>query len=258
MLKWGSSLNCDPKKGKFGFFASEEANYQKIADELELIKTNESPAQYVRHPLVYLVEAADDICYQIMDIEDAHKLKLLSTDECIDLMLNFFSEDKKNRALSIMDMVDDVNEKIAYLRSSVIGILINECCRVFIENETNILNGKFEKSLIKYIGETPKNAYNTCSKIAVEKIYRSQIVVDIELAGFRIISFLLDCLLDAVRNPEKKYSGLLIERIPDQYEKSNANDYTKTQAVIDYISGMTDVYALDLYRKITGMSLPSL
>ena len=253
-----TSLSCDPKKGKFGFFASEEADYQKIADELGLIKISENPVQYVRHPLVYLVEAADDICYQIMDIEDAHKLKLLSTEECIELLLNFFPEEKKNRALKIMDMVGDKNEKIAYLRSSVIGILIDECCRVFIENEQNILNGKFEKSLIKFIGDIPKSAYETCSKTAVEKIYRSQIVVDIELAGFRIISFLLDCLLDAVRNPDKKYSELLIERIPEQYEKSTLSDYTKTQAVIDYISGMTDIYALDLYRKITGMSLPSL
>ncbi len=253
-----SSLSCDPKKGKFGFFASEESDYQKIANELGLIQLCENPIQYARHPLVYLVEAADDICYQIMDIEDAHKLKLLSSEECIELMLNFFSEEKRNRALNIMGMVNDMNEKIAYLRSSVIGILIDECCRVFIVNEKNILQGKFEKSLIKYIGETPKSAYEICSKTAIEKIYRSQIVVDIELAGFRIIGFLLDCLLDAVRYPGKKYSELLIERIPEQYEKSNVSDYTKTQAVVDYISGMTDIYALDLYRKITGMSLPSL
>ncbi len=253
-----SSLSCDPQKGKFGFFNSEEADYQKIATELGLIKISENPVQFVRHPLVYLVEAADDICYQIMDIEDAHKLKLLSTDECVELMLNFLSEEKKNRTLSIMNMVNDKNEKIAYLRSTVIGILIDECSRVFIENEANILEGNFEKSLIKYIGEAPKSAYETCSKIAVEKIYRSQIVVDIELAGFRIIGFLLDCLLDAVRNPGNKYSELLIERIPEQYEKMNVSNYTKTQAVVDYISGMTDIYALDLYRKITGMSLPSL
>ncbi|MDR1369607.1 MAG: deoxyguanosinetriphosphate triphosphohydrolase [Dysgonamonadaceae bacterium] len=253
-----TSLSCDPQKGKFGFFASEESDYQRIANELGLIKINETPLQYARHPLVYLVEAADDICYQIMDIEDAHKLKLLSTEECIELMLHFFPEEKKNRALKIMSMVDDKNEKMAYLRSSVIGILIDECSRIFIENETDILQGRFDKSLIKYIGEVPKSAYMNCSKIAVEKIYRSQIVVDIELAGFRIIGFLLDCLLDAVRNPGKKYSELLIKRIPEQYEKSNVGDYTKTQAVIDYISGMTDIYALDLYRKITGMSLPSL
>ncbi|GHU89138.1 dehydrogenase [Bacteroidia bacterium] len=253
-----SSLSCDPEKGKFGFFASEESDYKKIAGELGLLKISESPVRYVRHPLVYLVEAADDICYQIMDIEDAHKLKLLSTEECIELMFNFFPEEKKKRTRSIMDMVDDKNEKIAYLRSSVIGLLINECCRVFVENEKFILRGKFEKSLIKYIGETPKSAYATCAEISKEKIYRSQIVVDIELAGFRIISFLLDCLLDAVRDPGKKYSELLIERIPEQYEKSNVKDYTKTQAVVDYISGMTDIYALDLYRKITGMSLPSL
>ncbi len=253
-----SSLKCDARKGKFGFFESEEEGYRQIAGELGLPEICGDPLQFARHPLVYLVEAADDICYQIMDIEDAHKLKLLSTEECMELMLRFLPENRKDRARNIMKMVDDTNEQVAYLRSTVIGLLINECCKVFIENEDKILQGTFDGSLIRCIDEVPGSAYEICSSVALEKIYRSQIVVDIELAGFRIIGFLLECLLDAVCHPEKKYSRLLIERIPEQYGKSDVNDYKKTQAVVDYISGMTDIYALDLYRKITGMSLPSL
>lgn len=252
-----SSLSCGDK-GKFGFFESEENDYRKITADLGLIQLNENPLQFVRYPLVYLVEAADDICYQVMDLEDAHKLKLLSTKETIDLFLQFFNDKKKNHLQEIMRMVDDVNEKIAYLRSSVIGLLIEECSSVFLQNEQAILAGTLEGSLIKKIGEAPENAYKKCSDIAFRKIYRSQDVLDIELAGYRIIGFLLEALIEATQSPGKVYSDLLLRRIPEQYELDAVSTYEQVQSVVDYISGMTDVYALDLYRKITGMNLPAL
>ncbi len=252
-----SSLLCG-KKGKFGFFESESAGYLKIADELGIIKVSDSPLKAVRYPLVYLVEAADDICYQIMDIEDAHKLRIISTPECMQLFLDFFEEKKKDRMIRIMGLVDDVNEKIAYLRSCVIGLLIDECCNVFLAGEDKILNGLFEGALIKHIEERAKKAYDQCSRLAIDRIYRSRDVLDIELAGYRIIHFLMDYLLDAVTNPEKSYSKLIIDRIPEQYETDAPDTYTRIQAVLDYISGMTDIYALELYRKMTGMNLPTL
>lgn len=252
-----ASLLSGPK-GKFGFFASEEEGFKQIAEDLGILCLSEEPLKFARYPLVYLVEAADDICYQVMDIEDAYKLKLISTKDCMDLFLNFFPPEKRPRMLQIMDMVDDVNEKIAYLRSSVIGLLIAECCNVFLDKEQAILEGNFGGSLIQDIGERARLAYKECGKVACANIYRSKDVLDVELAGYRIITFLLDCLLDAVNSPEKSYSKLLMERIPDQYEIKSGDDYTKILSIVDYISGMTDVYALDLYKKITGMNLPSL
>ena len=112
--------------------------------------------------------------------------------------------------------------------------------------------------LIDLISEVPKQAYARCSKVAVGKIYNSSDVVDIEVAGHQIISVLLDKLLDAVINPQKSYSKLLLDRIPEQYETNHESAYVRILSILDYISGMTDVYALDLYRKIYGMSLPSL
>jgi len=208
--------------------------------------------------LVYLVEAADDICYQIMDIEDAHKLKILTSDETKDLFLGFFNAERKARRQETMNLVTDVNEQIAYLRSSVIGQLIEECSAVFADNEEAILNGTFSSSLIKQLPQHSAHAYEHCSKTAFAKIYRSPEVLDVELAGYKIILTLLEHLVAAVLNPDKAYSKQLLMRIPGQYETNAPTVYGKIIAVLDYISGMTDVYALDLYRKITGMNIPSL
>ena len=246
-------------KSKFGFFLSEEEDYLKIATELGIKRLSQEnePAKYARHPLVFLVEAADDICYQMMDIEDAYKLKLLTPQETKDLYQLYFDEKKKERVKKVFTFVADENEQIAYLRATVIGILISECTRVFIENEEAILKGKFEGALINHISPALSEAYNQCTKVAVEKIYRSRDVLDIELAGFHVISTLLELMIDAVQSPEKAYSELLINRVSSQYDIHSPTLYGKIQAVLDYISGMTDVYALDLYRKIKGNSLPA-
>ena len=259
IVKYPFSSQLAGKKSKFGFFLSEEADYQKIARELGIIQLSkpDEPLRYARHPLVHLVEAADDICYQMMDIEDAHKLKLLTHDETKGLYMLFFDEKRKKRIEEVCRIVTDVNEQIAYLRSSVIGALIKECTRVFTENEKKILAGEFEGALIKHICSPLKEAYENCSAIALQRIYRSSDVLDIELAGFRVISTLIDLMINAVRSPEKAYSQLLINRVSGQYNVNAPTLYGKIQAVLDYISGMTDVYALDLYRKIKGNSLPA-
>ena len=259
IVKYPFSSSLAGKKSKFGFFVSEEESYRKIANELGLIQLSEQPLKYARHPLVYLVEAADDICYQMMDIEDAHKLKIITTDETKELLMAFFSEDRQSRLRSTFQIVNDINEQIAYLRSSVIGLLVRECTRVFLEHEQEILAGTFEGALIKHIAEGPAAAYNHCAEISLKRIYRSQDVLDIELAGFRIISTLLELMVDAVTLPgkEKAYSELLTNRVSDQYNIKSPILYERIQAVLDYISGMTDVFALDLYRKINGNSLPA-
>ena len=247
------------KKSKFGFFTSEGNSYLKIAEELGIKRLSKEgePPQYARHPLVYLVEAADDICYQMMDIEDAYKLKLLTPKEAKDLYLLFFDEKKKRRVEEIFSFVTDGNEQIAYLRATVIGILIKECTKVFMENEEAILNGTFEGALIKHISSPLSESYKECSRVAVEKIYRSRDVLDIELAGFHVISTLLELMINAVQSPEKAYSQLLINRVSSQYDIKAPTLYGRIQAVLDYLSGMTDVFALDLFRKIKGNGLPA-
>lgn len=244
-------------KGKFGFFQSEEEDFKKIAEDLGMIRIADSPLHYKRYPLVYLVEAADDICYKIMDIEDAHKLGILTTERTKELFLNFFPDERKEKMQRVMEVVTDVNEQIAYLRSSVIGLLVDECTQVFLDNEKKILNGEYEGSLVKHITALPNKAYREATEVSYKKIYKTKDVVDIELAGHRIIGFLLDTFITAIENPKDKYSELILSRIPEQYEKDAPTLYQRILAILDFVSGMTDVYALDLYRKITGMSLPT-
>ena len=259
IVKYPFSSQLAGNKSKFGFFITEENDYIQIANELGIkcLSETNAPTKYARHPLVYLVEAADDICYQMMDIEDAHKLKLLTTKEAKELYELFLDEEKMERAKKIYEFVSDSNEQIAYLRATAIGILVQECTHVFIENEESLLEGNFNGSLIKHISQPLKEAYEKCSEIAVNKIYKSRDVVDIELAGFHVISTLLELMIDAVQSPEKAYSQLLINRVSSQYDINSPTLYGKIQAVLDYISGMTDVYALDLYRKIKGNGLPA-
>lgn len=257
IVKYPFSSSLAGSKSKFGFFVSEEESFRKVADELGLIQLSESPLKYARHPLVYLVEAADDICYQMMDIEDAHKLKILTTEETQSLLMSYFDEGRQAHMRKTFEIVSDTNEQIAYLRSCVIGRMIQECTRAFLEHEEEILSGTFEGTLIKHISERPAEAYKHCAHVSMEKIYRSQDVLDIELAGFRVISTLLELMMDAVTSPEKAYSELLINRVSSQYNIKSPVLYERIQAVLDYISGMTDIFALDLYRKINGNSLPA-
>ena len=258
IVKYPFSSSLAGKKSKFGFFISEEDTFRTIADELGLIKIQDNPLKYARHPLVYLVEAADDICYQMMDIEDAHKLKILTTDETINLLMGYFTEVKQAKIRETFTRVSDINEQIAYLRSSVIGLLVRECTKAFVDHEQEIMNGEFNQPLIKQISPLAANAYEHCAKVSLEKIYRSRDVLDIELAGFQIISTLLELMVEAVCTPEKAYSKLLIDRVSSQYNIKAPVLFDRIQAVLDYVSGMTDVFALDLYRKINGNSLPAL
>lgn len=250
-------FSSEASTGKFGFFKSEEEDFKTIAEDMGMICRQESPLIYARHPLVYLVEAADDICYEIMDIEDAHKLGILSSRETIELFLNFFDPDRQEHMRRTMEYVHDVNEQIAYLRSSVIGLLVDECVRVFLEKEDAILKGEGPKSLIKEISPQANEAYKTSAAVSIKRIYKAKDVVDIELAGHRIIGFLLDTFITAIQSPEANYSKLLLGRIPEQFETNAPTLYERILAILDFVSGMTDVYALDLYRKITGMSLPT-
>lgn len=243
------------KKGKFGFFESEEQIFRNVARQLGIPETE--PGRFVRHPLVYVLEAADDICYQIMDIEDAHKLRILSTQHVMDLFLSFFSPERRDRKLTMIQKLSDPNEQISYLRSSVVGSLVEGCAEVFIGNEKEILNGEFSGSLVGRLPDSLCDAYAQCSDTAWNKIYSDPMVVDIELAGNRIVSFLMQTLVEAVMNPDKNYSRLLLNVIPQQYDVKAENMYERMQSVLDHVSGMTDVYALDLYRKLNGHSLPA-
>ena len=260
IVKYPFSSDLAGEHQKFGFFDAERNDYLKIAEELGIQRLDSEPGtlRYARFPLAYLVEAADDICYEIMDIEDAHKLKILSTADTKELLMAYFTAERRQEIEENLSRLDvyDVNEQIVYLRSSVINTLEGECVQAFVEHEEEILRGNFKGTLIEHISETPKKAYETCVSTSYGHIYHSKDVVDIELAGFRIMTSLIHEMVEAVMHPDKAYSQLLMNRVSRQYQIRAPRLYDRLMAVLDYISGMTDIYALDLYRKINGMSFP--
>ena len=249
-------------KPKFGFFQSEKLLFSRIANELGLLQLSEDPFKFVRHPLVFLVEAADDICYQLMDLEDAHKLKIHNFDQTRSLLMRFFDEQTEakhiNRINETLNLVSDPNEQIAYLRASVIGKLVKQCIDAFWEKQDEILSGNFQKPLIDCIPATSLAAISEIKKVSIKNIYNDRSVVEIEISGYQIIGTLLEVFTEAILNPGEGISRKMLQLIPDQYGGNHASTYEKVQAVVDFVSGMTDLYALDLYRKIKGINIPGI
>lgn len=257
------STKANAKGFKYGFFQSEKDIYCEVAEKLDIVMLCEKPLQYARHPLVYLVEAADDICYQIMDIEDSHKLRILSYDETIAILESFYDKNRDKEDLKIIartfKTVTDKNERIAFLRAGIINKLITACAEVFIRHYDAIMAGTFNSALIKHVEGTCKTAYDACTKLAYERIYHTNMVTQIQIAGFKILGTILKEYTDAILKPETYYARNILSVMPEQYKVSKEDSmYTKIQTVVDYVSGMTDSYALNLYRKIKGIELPEI
>ena len=262
MVKYPFESCLAGNKQKFGFFQTEKFLFRQIADRLGQRQLSDVPVNYARHPFVYLVEAADDICYQIMDVEDAHKLKIISSNDAENLLMDFFDPGKDSETLSIIRdnllIVLDKNERISYLRAMVIGKLVRECASVFFDKADQILSGAETPSLLKMLEGTTKKAMDEVKRISIARIYKDPSVIQIEIAGYKILGTLLDEFTPAILEPNDPLSEKLLSIIPQQYHLQSEDAYEKLQTIVDFVSGMTDLYALDLYRKITGINLPGI
>jgi dGTPase len=255
-------LKDNISRKKYGFFQTEIATFLKIATQLELIQLPDSHITYYRHPFVFLVEAADDICYQVIDWEDAHRLGIIQLAEAKDLLLSFFhpavDANELNKLNATLLQLNDNNEKIAYLRARAIHKLIEQCTDIFWENHRGIMQGSFETSLIDNLQGAPRQAMEHLRKISVQKIYNDRSVVEIEIAGYKVLGGLLEEFVWAVLQPESHYSKKLLKLLPQQFVYNGNDAYTHIQAVVDFVAGMTDLYAVELYRKIKGITFPGL
>ena len=264
MIKYPYSSSEMGNKKKYGFFSSEKKLFLEIAEKTGMLKRGEGDVStYARHPLVFLVEAADDICYQVMDIEDAHRLSILDYETVEELLSSFFQAGESDPYLRekerVFREVSDRNERIAYLRSGVITRLINETLDIFLEQKEAILAGEYTKNLLDSLRGNSAEAMAKCKKTAKEVLYNHTSVVDIIISGHKIISSLLDFFITAVLNEDDSYSHSLLSTLPMQHRPFPDNEYSeKIRCVVDYVSGMTDVYALDRYRKLQGMEITGL
>lgn len=240
---------------KFGFFQSEQAIFSEVATQLNLIPA--SNINWCRHPLTFLVEAADDICYSIIDLEDGCSLGLVSYAEAKALFTGVITRSKSK--LGKLDTLVSLPEKIGYLRALAIGDLMEECSTLFLDHEGDILTGKFDESLVDHC--TSKNALQDIIKISIEKIYRARNVIEIEASGHEVLPGLLEefiqggvCLMN--KNTSRKYQNLVLllpEEIRRAIQKHPDNHYQMLRLIVDFVSGLTDRHALSLYRKIKGV-----
>lgn len=245
---------------KYGFYQSEKNDFKFIANELGLISLSNHEITYTRHPLVYLVEAADDICYSLIDLEDAYQMKVITLNEFRDLVIPIlgdkFEADKWNA-------MKYPNQKIGLLRALGIGKLVDECATVFIENESEILNGNFDTALADCI---PSKKYtDEIGNFSVKRIYNSQRVLEIQAAGFEVLPGLVEIFISAsedyflngrkakAKNVNTFY--MLPDDIKDLIQDTSSTSYDRARKILDFVSGMTDKHAIELYKKLKGISL---
>jgi dGTPase len=240
---------------KAGFFDVDIPKYQTVAAALGIGSIDNSNNIYPRHPFVFLMEAADDICYRIIDLEDAFRLGILSKKEVFDLLLAIFDEKDLEKISSSLAKQTLDNQQLSYLRAMVINQLVHQCTAIFMQNEVELLVGTLNQSLIDLLPEKQLKAIEEIDNISVEKVYNHKSVIEIELAGYNVIGGLLDEFMAAIISPKSKKSEKLLALIPAQFDILNNTFYEKTLAIVDFISGMTDLYAIDLFRKIKGISV---
>lgn len=246
---------------KFGFFQSEKENFKKITTRTGMICETESPLVYRRHPFVWLVEAADDICYNIIDLEDSHRLGIISHKECATLLLELISALDKNGKDSLKDrqhLIKDKNEKISFLRAKTISLLISKTVEAYQNNFDEILNGSLNKSLMKLIDDS-RGALKVLKEIeafSVENIYNHYSVVEIENAGYNVMYELLSHFVEPVLKTDRTQAeSKAVKLMPAQFLYEEASDYQKVLGVLDFVSGMTDNYATELYKRIKGIEI---
>jgi dGTPase len=241
---------------KYGFFQSEKDVFAKIAAEMGMLVDSQSPLSYFRHPLTFLVEAADDICYGIIDLEDAHRLHILSFDEVKSLLLPLCNSDTLVARLD--SELSDNDAKVSLLRAKAISNMIAECSKVFYEQQDAILSGSFNQSLIKSLSPIHQQAWKKIEDVSVKRIYNYSSVIQKEVSGYKVMAGLLEEFVPALVSNDTHYYQKLVKLIPSQYQSPQADLYSRIQSVLDFASGMTDLYAVELYGKIKGISFPSL
>ena len=230
------------------FFQGDKKFFKEVAETLGL-KSNSvnGELRYARHPLAFLVEAADDICYTIIDFEDGINLGLISEDVALEYLGGIISDKINTHKYSKLQTKE---ERIAYLRAVAIGALIQDATDIFLQNEDAILAGEFHQSLLydsKY-----RHQITDVIDCSVERIYQSDEVVEKEVSGYVVLQHLLDIFFTAIINQENgretSFDKLLLKKLPEKYRK-NGSLYDKVMGITCYITSLTDSKAVELHLK---------
>lgn len=246
---------------KMGFFQADKGTFEAVAAATGMIRQQEDPLVYQRHPLVYLVEAADDICYRVVDLEDAHRLKIIHADEITTLLLNLLKHNPLDDLDAIrqrLHSIGDANEKMAYLRAKTINFLTHLCAEIFVEHEDVWLSGQGRQPLMHLLSPEVKAAVQAVDELSFTRIYKYPAVVEKEIAGHQVLTALLERFVPALlRHKKSALDENYLRLIPVQFleHATSESAYQRVFCALDYVSGMTDIYATDLYKKFTGISI---
>mgnify|MGYP003640752459 FL=1 len=235
---------------KYGFFQSETSEFLDVVQELGMQKKSETDISFYRHPLAYLVEAADDICYTIIDFEDGINLGLIEEEYALEYLSKLIHGINRDKYYALKHTKD----RTAYLRAIAINSLIDEAVTIFLTNEEAILNGSFSKSLLekcKYEAQI-----NDIIKISIEKIYKSKEVIEKEIAGYRIIADLLDVFISAKNNQFENqlsnYDKLVLSLLSEEYKIEESDLYKRIMSICSYVAGVSDSYAIKMHKILKG------
>ncbi|PWI30066.1 deoxyguanosinetriphosphate triphosphohydrolase [Flavobacteriaceae bacterium LYZ1037] len=240
---------------KYGFFQSEKNLFKDVANELGLLKRGDKNCvSYSRHPLTYLVEAADDICYTIIDFEDGINLGLIQEEYALEYLINLVRHSINSKKYNQLSTTQD---RVSYLRALAINTLINEAVEVFLNKEEAILNDTFTCALLE------KSKYEAqiddIIKLSIKNVYQSKEVIDKEIVGFEVISTLLERYSSAIINSSNQlashYDKLILKSLPKLNPNENQSMYYKLLGVCHYVSLLSDSQAILKYKNIKGISL---
>lgn len=238
---------------KYGFFQCDVSFFKEVAKDLGLIP-NKSGGDigFERHPLAYLVEAADDICYTIIDFEDGINLGLIPEEFALEYLIKLI---KDSVGVSKYNTLTTKEDRISYLRALAINALIGDAVQVFLENEESILAGQYPHAL------TEQGCFTAQMKdiinLSVKNIYQSREVVEKEVIGYRIINTLLDTFCKAYNNKfegkASSYDKLILKLLPEKFTEEKESLYGRLLHICHFVSTLTDGKALLLYNTITGI-----
>lgn len=245
---------------KFGFFQSEVDAFSRIAEATLMQQESQDPLIFRRHPFVWLVEAADDICYNIIDLEDAHRLHIIEHTARMDMLCSLvasLSPGDMDYVQKQLDHISDKNDQVSYLRAKCIAELTKRSIRIYQENIDGYLDGSATQPLFDVIKKESKGL-QAIMDFSLHNIYNHRAVVEIENAGYNVMYKLLSHFIPPVTMDAEKRAKAdkkAIQLIPSQFLYEQESTYKKVMGVLDYVSGMTDNYATDLYRKIQGIDI---
>ncbi len=242
---------------KHGFMEAEEEYFAEVASGLDL--GLRADGIWFRHPLAYLVEAADDICYHVVDVEDAYRLGILRYEDVEGVLAGIIDDAGLARRLGAMR---DDKGRIEYLRARSINALVEQAAHRFLTVEGSLRAGAHDVPLLSEVPAA--KGMQALRELGEQRIYMAPPVVEIEAAGFEVLAGLLAVFGGAIeaqaREQVNARDRMRLKLIPPQFLGPNGgvhpDPYQRLLRLTDFVSGMTDTYAVSLYKKVTGISLP--